>query len=151
MRAADASRPAVVLVGCSLLAPCGAGASTPSVRDRLYDRDPTTLARNARRIRAALAPERFESSGYVPVTRDLSTGKRRLLFVGSPAWRRHRPRRRDEAVGDEGIGDRVFRVVDAVEHSRQARHQGPLPDPSFGSVAQRVATNTLRSTGTDTM
>ena len=42
-------------------------------------RNPETLARNAVRIRAALEPERFESSGFIPVTRDLSAGKRRLL------------------------------------------------------------------------
>ena len=42
--------------------------------------DPTTLARNAKRIHAALAPERFESSGFIPVRRDLSSGKRHLLL-----------------------------------------------------------------------
>ena len=42
--AADASRPATLLVGrilpaCSLLAPCRAGASTPSVYGRMYNTD----------------------------------------------------------------------------------------------------------------
>jgi len=41
--AADAFRPAALLVGqillvCSLLAPCGPGASAPSVRHRIYER-----------------------------------------------------------------------------------------------------------------
>ena len=52
----------------------------PDMTQGFVPDDPTTLARNAKRIRAALAPERFESSGFIPVTRDLSTGKRRLLL-----------------------------------------------------------------------
>src|SRR5207244_5920085 len=106
--AADASRPAALLVGrilpvFSLLAPCGTGASAPSVRHRIYEMDHLAggpLMRTCQNNASRVTKGRLEPPGG----KTSAVGAR--IFVGTPAssqpatrgfrgsnnWRRSHPR-----------------------------------------------------------